>query len=176
MKSRGFTLIEILIVITLIGILLSIAIPNYNETMLKTKIEKQTKELHSTIMNARLSAIQNKQPVAIMLGPNQYKYNVYTSSDYNNLYNTSTPPTGFRTVNTNSFPYVLMKTPSSGTALGSLDITSDKIIFDNRGFTTNNMTLVVTPVQYSGGDNCIVVSTARTNIGRMDNVSSCRAR
>ena len=176
MKTRGFTLIEVLIVIALIGIILAIAVPDYNSTMTKTKIESQTKELHSTIMNARLSAMQNKQPVAILLGPNQYTYNVYTTLDYTALY--TTPPTCLRQVPSNSasFPFELKKKPSSGTTLTTLDITSDKIIFDARGFTNNNVTLVVTPVKYSGGDDCIVVHTARTNIGRMENATTCRTR
>ena len=66
MKNHGFSLIELLIVIALIGILLAIAVPNYNETMTKTKIEAQTKELHSAITNARLAALQNK-PLNLIL-------------------------------------------------------------------------------------------------------------
>jgi general secretion pathway protein G len=36
-QSRGFTLIEMMIVISLILILLSIALPNYNRSILRTK-------------------------------------------------------------------------------------------------------------------------------------------
>lgn len=52
----------------------------------------------------------------------------------------------------------------------------------SRGLTSNSittlgdLTLVVTPVMYSGASDCIVVQTARTNIGRMENDSICHIR
>ena len=165
MDNRGLTLLEVIVVIAITGILMAIAIPNYHEMQTKAAIEKQTRELHSSIINARLTAMHTKQHGVLLLGPNKYIYRVYTSADYQ-------ASTGSRLVNTVQLPYQIRK----GTSLAELDIARDKIIFDTRGFTTNNMTLVVTPVKYGGGDNCVVVHTARTNIGRMDNASNCATR
>jgi prepilin-type N-terminal cleavage/methylation domain-containing protein len=177
MEKRGFTLVEVLIVIALIGILLAIAVPRYNDSMTKSKIEKQTQELHSLIMSARLSAMQKKQAGAVFLGPNKAVYNRYTSLDYSTLF--ATTPTGFKPGQTNWFPFVIKKKSStgSGATLNTLDVTTDRITFDTRGFTEDIiMTLVVTPLAYNGGDNCIEVRASRTNIGRMENASTCRTR
>jgi prepilin-type N-terminal cleavage/methylation domain-containing protein len=165
MDNRGLTLIEVIIVIAIIGILMAIAIPNYHEMQTKAAIEKQTRELHSSIMSARLAAMQTKQPGALFFGPDQYIYRVYTSANY-------PVSTGSKIVNNVKLPYQIKK----GTSLTAFDIANDEIAFDTRGFTSNNMTLVVTPVKYGGGDNCIVVHTSRTNIGRMDNASKCATR
>jgi len=165
MDNRGLTLVEVINVIAIIGILMAIAIVNYKEMQTKAAIEKQARELHASIISVRLAAMQTKQPGVLFLGPNQYIYRVYTSANY-------PVSTGSKIVNTVQLPYEIRK----GASLTMLDIASDKITFDTRGFTNNNMTLVVTPVKYGGGDNCIVVHTARTNIGRMDNASNCTTR
>jgi prepilin-type N-terminal cleavage/methylation domain-containing protein len=170
MKNRGFTLIEILVVITIMGIILMIAVPNYNETMTKSKIEKQTKELHSLIVSARLAAMQTKRPGAIFLGPQQCIHRVYTSV----IYPTSTV---FKVVDNTTFPFVMKRKATTGTTLNDLDVTSDNITFDTRGFTDiDKTTLVVTPLKYSGGNDCVVIYTSRTNIGRMENASTCSVR
>ena len=53
---------------------------------------------------------------------------------------------------------------------------------NNRGLTSNSittlgdLTIVFTPVMYSGANDCIVGQTAKTNIGRMGNDSICHMR
>jgi prepilin-type N-terminal cleavage/methylation domain-containing protein len=166
MKSRGFTLVEILIVVAIMAILLAAVTHNFNFYQKKAKIDQQTEALYSTIMTARLTAIQRKQRSVLFLGPRNYTFKSY-SSPYE-------PRANGNTVMSSSFFNEVKK--KTGATQSTLNIANDFIDFDARGFTDNSITLVVTPLMYSGASDCIVVQTARSNIGRMENVSTCRVR
>jgi prepilin-type N-terminal cleavage/methylation domain-containing protein len=170
MNVRGFSLVEVLVVVAVIATLLCIATLDFNSWMKKYQTERQTREMYSDIMQLRLSAIQTKQRCAMFLGPRQYIFKTY-SSEAENVLAGGTP----RTPNSSkSLNYEIRQKATSG--FNVFDIASDHIEFDSRGFTNNPMTIVVLPVRYNGGDNCILVSTGRTNIGRMEDANTCRAR
>jgi prepilin-type N-terminal cleavage/methylation domain-containing protein len=164
-RRNGFTLVEILVAITIMGILISVATLNYSAMKQKGDIEKQTRELYSVIVGTRLSAMQNKQRLALFLGPKQYIFKQYTSVN-------DSIATAWKIKSTVNLAFPIQKLDTSGT-LVNLDVATDKIDFDTNGFTNNNMTLVVTPVSADGRSNCLVVHVARTNIGRMDSANTC---
>jgi type II secretion system protein H len=167
MNSHGFTLIELIVVVALIGIILAIATLDFGSMQRKAQIEKQTREIHSDLVTLRIDAIQKKRRSAAFLGPRQIQFRSYSSNAENVL-------TGGTTMSTKNLPFEIRSL--SGSTLNALDITADLVEFDTRGYTSNNITIVALPVKYGGGDSCITVNTARTNIGRMDDASTCTAR
>lgn len=64
-KLRAFTLIELLITVTIIAISISIAIPSFNALIEKTKLKTTALDLHSTLMHARNHAISNRVMVIV---------------------------------------------------------------------------------------------------------------
>lgn len=176
MNRRGFTLIEMIITIGVMGILLAIASLRFRSINDNAGIEKEARELRANITAVRMAAMQNGQITALFFGPKSFIQKTYTSLNQNvTASGTLVGTTSYTTTSNNSY---IVQRPK-GVAL---DSAVDCVQFDTRGFTTANcansynLTLVVTPVSYSGGNNCIVVETARTTIGRMANVSTCSVR
>ena len=175
MNSRGFTLLEMVMTVAVMGILLAIGYARFRDYSDRAGIEKVARELRTNISVARMSAMQNGQRRVLFMGPNSYtQYRNYSSL------NESLTSATRVVVDSYSYPYTVKR--KTGATLTNLNSATDCIDFDPRGFTVtancanSNMTLVVTPVTYGRGNNCVVVDTVRTTIGRMENVSTCRIR
>jgi prepilin-type N-terminal cleavage/methylation domain-containing protein len=164
MNSRGLSLIELVVVLSVLAILLSVATLDFNSWQRKYQTESQTREMFADLEQFRLNAIQRKQRSVAFIGPKSYVFRTYTSA--------AQPLAGGTVVFRKTLDYEIRK----DLALTVFNIASDVIEFDTRGYTNNLMTIIATPVQYSAGDNCIIVSTGQTNLGRMLDAATCRPR
>lgn len=57
-NQKGFTLVELLIVIAIVAILVAVAIPNFTETMSRNRMVAHTNELLSAVQYARAEALR----------------------------------------------------------------------------------------------------------------------
>ncbi|MDY6786926.1 MAG: prepilin-type N-terminal cleavage/methylation domain-containing protein [candidate division WOR-3 bacterium] len=112
--KRGFTLIELMVVITVMGIILAFAIPNFNSR--GKKFDSNYKNIRDKLVLSRQTAITKNQTVTVDLG-NTY---VKSGNDSLALYNGIT-----------------LTATSGGSGLSSID-------FDPSGAINNAATLEIT--------------------------------
>jgi prepilin-type N-terminal cleavage/methylation domain-containing protein len=81
-SKKGLTLIEMLIVIAIIGILASAAIPNYSRWKEKYEIDGETKKVYFDLSLAHSTSISNNHNVIVIFDPDNHTYKVH--GDRNN--------------------------------------------------------------------------------------------
>lgn len=64
-KQQGFTLLELMITVAIIGILAVIAVPSYHRLMASTKMQTVLGEFRSTLFMAQKEAIRSKRDISV---------------------------------------------------------------------------------------------------------------
>ncbi len=77
-KDNGFTMIELMIVIAVIGILAGIAYPNFSKALRIHRLSSGIQEFQSALMFAKLTAIRNSETVSIVFAPGVGDAGTYT--------------------------------------------------------------------------------------------------
>jgi len=102
-RQRGFTLIEIVTVMAIVGILAAIAIPSYNKTMMKGRRS-----------DAKVTLMKISQQLERCFT----EHNSYTAASGCTNYNNTTSDEGYYTITTaqNATTYALTAKPKIGSA------------------------------------------------------------
>lgn len=163
--NRGITLIELIIVITIIGILIVALGFSFQGWMGSYRVESQTKEMYVDLMNARARATQRNRAHFVVV--NAGNYQIFEDTNENGSYTAGTDRAipGFTTAKT-------LKYSSNWTGT---------VMMDTRGLVSTNPGPNAT-IQFNTGTNnsdydCIVLFSTRINIGKWDaNASKCDAK
>lgn len=76
-KQSGFTLMELMIGIAIIGILSSIAIPNYMAYLPKHRLSQGTRAVYAALQYARLRAVKDQRSVVASFNTGADSYTVF---------------------------------------------------------------------------------------------------
>ena len=72
MRERGFTLVELIVVMAVISILLTIGAIQFNTYSTKGKIESQIKMMQFDLAEVRVQALFQKRPRAVVITGSQF--------------------------------------------------------------------------------------------------------
>lgn len=70
-RLRGFTLVEMMIVIALASILMLVVVPTFQETVKNNRLFRQSNDFYSTLMRARSEAMSRVQRVTVCASSDQ---------------------------------------------------------------------------------------------------------
>lgn len=148
----GFTLVEIVAVIAIIGVVMGVSALSFTSWRKKNNIESQTRELFTVFMEARNNSFMQKKAYEVVLEPNNYVLRSYSSEG-------DVLGSNLRSKN---LTYTLTKNGTSASVSGLATK------FDLSGYTTTYNTIVVNPVDAAASLNCLVVYATRINMGKMN--------
>lgn len=165
MKNSGITLIELIVVISIIGILVVALGFSFQGWVGGYRIEVQTKEMYADLMNARARAMQrNRAHFADFPSATSYRIREDTNEDNNpdSLAGDTILPTFPKTVGY-----------SLSVSLAGVGTT---ITFDSRGIVSPNGNISFTsPSGVTPDYDCIVLFSTRINMGKW-NGAACVAK
>lgn len=171
-NSKGITLIELLVFVTIIGILITALGFSFQGWLGGYRIESQVKEMYADLMNARLRAMQQNRAhfVVVTDNPNnpsrrfEDTYQIFEDTNEDGQFNAGdTPLRSFANPKTLEFPI----DPASWTGT---------VTMDTRGLIAPNNTNIRFDIGNNNPDyDCLLLSPTRINIGRLWN-GACVAR
>ncbi|MGZ4980014.1 MAG: GspH/FimT family pseudopilin [Methylobacter sp.] len=137
-KSAGFTLLELMIVVAIMGILAAIAIPSYQDMIERNRLKEVVEGFKSDMQFARTEAIKRSQDIVVSRTPGNAGGWCYGLNVGANCTCTAAGSCAIKTISGNNFsPAVNMDVPSDGVNNGTFSFRQGTIGSNGVTFSTS---------------------------------------
>ncbi len=150
---RGFTMVEMMVVIAIIGILAAVVADSYLSWSRRYRVENSVKELYATLMDARARAMQKKRAHFV----------TFTATEYRVYEDTSPAPDGNRSLEATADNLVLRGTPAE-----PIQTFPGGLMFDIDGVVSIDGGIIRISSPLRADYDCIALRRTRIKMGQMD--------
>jgi prepilin-type N-terminal cleavage/methylation domain-containing protein len=174
-RNKGFTLVELLIIIAIMGFLAAIAAPNLTNFVRKNRIENQTRRIYSDLGNTRVRAMSTNRAHCLVFQPAPFNhYQVISDTNGNGQCDAVPADTEImRRAGIDIVPFTFSNAvPARETITENL---GGRAIFNARGLATQLGTVCVTAANIQPARNCIVINPTWIRLGRLPLGAQCNA-
>ncbi|QRY82385.1 GspH/FimT family protein [Pseudomonas sp. PDNC002] len=116
--SAGFTVIELMVVVFVVAIFVSVALPSFSTAITNSRLQSASNELASLIQYARSTAVQNNQSMNLCASSGVWSVRKSCTDASATVLRSFTPPTGV----TVSASVASLTFRSNGTASSAADL------------------------------------------------------
>lgn len=165
--ETGFSIVELVVVIGIIGILLSIGTINFSQWLVKNRVEAQVRQMVTDFSELRVKAFTLKQRHSITVNQSSYVFKSYTSENEDKCTGGTDVPG--KTVQVN---YKLKRDSAYFTG-SCADVGGDTFEIDTRGMLVGSTGIVF--LEYPNASpvvDCFTIHKLRINPGKK-NGSAC---
>ncbi|MEW6518820.1 MAG: GspH/FimT family pseudopilin [Thermodesulfobacteriota bacterium] len=79
-NSQGFTTVELIVVMAIMGVLMAIAIPNYSQWITNYRLKAAAREIYTNFQKARIEAIKTNSNVVVSFNAGAETYQVFVDN------------------------------------------------------------------------------------------------
>ncbi len=170
--NSGFSLIELLIVVSVAGILMAIAGVQYSAWVTKAGVEREIRAMYVDLMNTRLRAMQRNRLHFVDFSVNN-QYTVYEDT-YDGMLSTYTPDGDGSLQKTSPGDTIVLQTRTKNSIIPDLTSGLKIFYFDRNGLPSLTGDIRLSS-SVSPDYDCILLAQTRINLGKWDG-TTCNIR